>query len=489
MRSLLLALALLPLSLAARDNLLIVGGGPQPKESQVSIERNIIWIGRLTRDAFASRHLLFTAGPDRVKDVVERQADNPKLQDFLPLSRIFGKRHDALSVFRTNRLPRIDAPATSSSVEQNLSSALSDLKPGDSLWFIYNGHGGMQSAAFPSKNTFRLWNNTTLNAQQFASLLQSRPDGISVRSFMPQCFSGGFATSIALTPEKPSASAIDPLQCGFYSVPSNQESEGCTISVDSGEYRDYSTYFFAALSGKRRDGSPVTVETSDNGRPTLLDAHRWAYINSASTDIPFSSSEYFLELWQPWYLRWQSVVTPDENNPYFRTALTLAKKVGIDDTQFHRLARISDERYLELQREINATRQQLDKTSIAEKTRRKRLLNDFLQHYPEAQFPYNSAWNTLIQKQGNEILDWIRQHPDYAELARLQDGLDRLEQQLLEQERAATPYLRIKRMLKLTTIHQQFQRHSTQAEKDTYLALLDCESWIPPLHIENSEKP
>ena len=478
----LLHLALLPTTLLGGDALFIVGGGPLPEESQVSIERNVIWIDALTETpAFDTRRLLFTAGAKKVKDIVEQRRDDSDLRTFLPLSRIFGEQHDALSIFRPNRLRKIDAPATAASVDRQLSATLAGLRRGDSLWFIYNGHGGMESSD-PSENTLRLWNDSTLDVRRFATILRARPTGVTVRSFMPQCFSGGFARSIAMNPAQPSPEGIDTLQCGFYSVPHNQESEGCTISVDSGEYRDYSSYFFAALSGRTREGNAVELDAPDS-RPTLLDAHRWAYVNAASTDIPFSSSEYFLELWQPWYLRWQTVRAVDGDNPYFRTALALAKKLGIESTGLHELATVSDEGRATLQTEIDEIRRRLDGAVADEKGLRETLLNDFLQQYPEALFPYNGKWVEAIKARGGQIAETIRNHPDYPRLARLQEKIDRLDQQLLDAERASTPYLRIERMLKLATIFEQFKRHADAAARDRYEALIACESWTPPLAV------
>jgi hypothetical protein len=233
-----LALLLASLPLHSAENLLIVGGGPTPEASQVSIERNVIWIDALTKTPdYATRRLLFTVGPEKVKDVVEQRADNLELQRYLPLARIFVSEEDALSIFRPNTLDDIDGDTSARSLDRQLGRMLSQLKSGDALWFIYNGHGGMESSA-PSENTLRLWNDSTLDVQRYAAITRTRPEGSILRSFMPQCFSGGFARSIALTPAAPDANHIDRLQCGFYSVPHNLESEGCTISVNSSDYHD-----------------------------------------------------------------------------------------------------------------------------------------------------------------------------------------------------------------------------------------------------------
>ena len=465
----------------AGDRLMIVGGGPLPEESQVSIERNVIWIDGLTQTpGYAERRLLFTAGPEKVKDVIEQRRGDAALRRYLPLSRIFGEQYDALSVFRANRLDRIDAPATAASVDRQLAETLAALRGGDSLWFIYNGHGGMESSD-PSENTLRLWNDSTLDARRFATLLRARPTNTVVRAFMPQCFSGGFASALALNPESPSADHIDRLQCGFYSVPANQESEGCTVSVDAGEYRDYSTFFFAALTGRTRQGEPLAVETADGGPPTLLDAHRWAYVNGHSTDLPFTSSEYFLELWQPWYTRWQSIGTPADDNPYFPVALTIAGRLGIDADTPATLAAAAARLRRDAEQRAATTRASRDRLSTEEEALRRIVLNDFLHHYPEALFPYNARWNQRLRADESKIIDRITGHPDYPKLARLQDDLERLDRELLERERERAMVLRLQRMLRLTTIHDLFMRQADEPARQTYAALRGCESWRPPL--------
>ncbi len=466
--------------LQAAEHVMIVGGGPLPEESQVSIERNVLWIDALTRGGFDGHRLLFTAGPEKVKDVIEQRADDETLRRYLPLSRIFGEQYDALSVFRGNRLDAIDAPSSARSVDRQLDAALKGLQTGDSLWFIYNGHGGMESSD-PSENTLRLWDDSTLDVRRFAAIAHARPPGTVLRSFMPQCFSGGFARGIALTPEAPDADRIDRLQCGFYSVPANQESEGCTVSVDSGEYRDYATFFFAALSGQTRQGEPVAIATADGGAPTLLDAHRWAYVNGESTDVPFSSSEYFLELWQPWYARWQSVAEPSADNRYFQIARQIAADLKLTATSLHAMAREASRRRAEIEFQILDLRDRLSRLDDEEQKLRRAVLQQFLHHYPEALFPYAARWNTLLREKEAEILGWITNHPDYPRLEKLQNRLDALDRELLEVERNRAMILRLQRMLNLATRLELFERLADDEARQTYAALLDCESWTPPL--------
>lgn len=478
-----LLLLLVSPMLQAGENLLIVGGGPMPKDSQVSIERNVIWIDALTNvPDFASRQLLFTAGPEKVNDVVEEQHNNKEHQKYLPLARMFGSTKDALAVFRANRIKHVDGAATAAGVDRHFSEALKTMKHGDGLWFIFNGHGGMPSSD-PSENTLRLWNDSTLDVRRFSTIANARPAGTVLRSFMPQCFSGGFARSIARDPANPDAEHIDPLQCGFYSVPANLESEGCTISVDSGQYNDYSTYFFAALAGRDRHGNRVDIQTQHGKRPTLLDAHTWAYINGNSTDILFSSSEYFLELWQPWYVRWQTVTSMAEDNPYFLTAKKIALKTGISTASIHKMAAQTRSAISEMAKTINAMRSKQEHARNKEALLRQKLLQAFLPLFPEAAFPYSAGSANRLQKDASNMLQWIKSQPDYPALEKLQQDIATLDERLLETRRKQTTYIRLQHMLKLATLREIFFRSASPALRKTYDALLRCESWTPPLSV------
>ena len=55
----------------ARESFVLVGGGPMPRASQVSIEKNAIWIESLmAARPFATRQVLFASGPGGHPDVV-----------------------------------------------------------------------------------------------------------------------------------------------------------------------------------------------------------------------------------------------------------------------------------------------------------------------------------------------------------------------------------------------------------------------------------
>jgi hypothetical protein len=71
---------------------------------------------------------------------------------------------------------------------------------------------------------------------------------------------------------------------------------GCTPEVDEADYQDYSSSFFAGLSGIDRLGKVVEWADYDkDGRVSYREAHSFAKIDEKASDLPISTSESWLE--------------------------------------------------------------------------------------------------------------------------------------------------------------------------------------------------
>jgi hypothetical protein len=198
------ALIVVPLTPAA-DHFLLVGGGPFPADSQISIESNVLWIESLMADVpFRTRQVLFAGGPDGPLDVTFHVPQDSKVQYWLPLARVYGEQKQALSLFRRNRVPDNLGASTATRVTETLSKDIGSLQSDDSLFFVYNGHGSFKSSANTSANALRLWGESRLDVREFGALLDKTPTGATVRYLLPQCFSGGFASSLFRDPALPS---------------------------------------------------------------------------------------------------------------------------------------------------------------------------------------------------------------------------------------------------------------------------------------------
>ena len=111
---------------------------------------------------------------------------------------------------------------------------------------------------------------------------------------MAQCFSGSFANLIyeGGNPNRPVALQT---RCGFFATVKTRPSVGCSSAVDEADYRDYSSSFFAGLSGRDRTGRAVaSADYNKDGRVSYAEAHAFAKVDEKSTDLPISTSEAWL---------------------------------------------------------------------------------------------------------------------------------------------------------------------------------------------------
>lgn len=483
-RSLLLSAAIIaaPPVLAA-DHYLLVGGGADPLSSQVSIESNVLWIESLMANVpFSTHQVLFAAGPDGPPDVVLHAPQDPEVQRWLPLARVYGEQKQALSVFRRNMVPGNLAASTKARVTDTLGRTIGSLRSGDSLFLVYNGHGSFESSRDTSKNALRLWGGPQLNVREFGAALDKAPTGATVRYLLPQCFSGGFTRSLARDPARPRASEVAPGRCGFFSVADNMIAEGCTPGVDVGEYRDYSTFFFAALAGHTRTGGALArnPDRDDDGRVSLSEAHEYAYTEGLSSDVPRATSEYYLELWQPWQARWQSFLPIAPDNPYAWRAQRLAANLGLPTGSLAELGRSAFAQRHDLERRVVEASARLAELREQEKKLRRPLDEDFRRQWPEGSQPNASTYPRFITVQAPAALEWIRNHPGYPALIEIQDHIERDELALLELRRQAAGMARVQRSLELASLHENFLRRASDQEHRTYDALLACEAWSLP---------
>jgi hypothetical protein len=85
-------------------------------------------------------------------------------------------------------------------------------------------------------------------------------------------------------------------RCGFFATVDFLPSVGCTPEVDEADYKDYSSSFFAGLSGLGRTGKAVASADYDgDGRVSYAEAHAFAKVDGETTDLPISTSEAWLQ--------------------------------------------------------------------------------------------------------------------------------------------------------------------------------------------------
>lgn len=460
----------------ALDHVWIVGGGPYPGHSQAQIEFNVSWVIQVLNAGAGARqlHVYYTGGPEAGRDVVVWQAPAESKATLQPLARVFGGFGPNGDRYYSNRIPNVRGTTEVSRLTAQLEQEFSALKPGDRALLVYNGHG-LPGANDPADNTLRLWNDTRLSVRELDRIMGRIDPAVPVRVVFTQCFSGGFARLM-----RPQAQDSRELgqgnRCGFFAEAEDRESEGCSASIKVGDYRDYSTFFFAALHGRTRTGEPIDANP-DRDRDkvvSLHEAHLFALEQAHNADLPRSTSEVFLERWQPWYLRWLDTgAEPD--NEYGRVARTVARKNGLPESG------------PALIRELRTRRQALAEKMLALEKEKEQLGDEIKElqkdmrrevglRWPEASSPYTQNFVQFLKKDLDAAQDFILKHPRYPELVAKQDRRAVLEyEELVNLDRDITQLDKILRLRKLARLRHQFERHASAEEQGWYRRLRSCE--------------
>jgi hypothetical protein len=229
--------------------------------------------------------------------------------------------------YRPHQLPDVSRSTRAPELTEALRRDLASLPAGDDALVIFNGHGGIDRAD-TRNNYLKLWGDGQMTVSDLESLLDAAPPGAPVRFVMAQCYSGAFAGLIYDDPQ--TATGFQGNRCGFMSEAADRLAEGCGLSLEETEFRDYTTYFFAALAGRTRAGEPIeprAVDRDRNGVVSYHESHFYALLNAHSSDLSRSTSEQYLEDWGPWYLRWLPLAELS-SSIYWSLAEELAERYG-----------------------------------------------------------------------------------------------------------------------------------------------------------------
>jgi hypothetical protein len=265
-------------------HVLIVGGGPDKTHNQAAIESNVRYVDRLL-PANAPRRILFAGGDPNDANV--QWLDS----------------HNALQ-YRAPQLTRLDGPSELQKVQDELSSlALAEKeRPRDPVLLYFTGHGSPNPRSNYENNHYDLWSGQALDVKTLAASISAFPAETPITLVMVQCFSGAFGNELYDGGDS-SAALSNHHICGFFASVAQRPAAGCTPEINEADYKDFTSYFFAALSGTDRVGNPVTGADYNHDRKVgMNEAFAYALIHDDSIDTPVCTSDVFLR---------HAVTTPD----------------------------------------------------------------------------------------------------------------------------------------------------------------------------------
>jgi hypothetical protein len=204
-------------------NFLVVAGGPTPDSNEIALEKNVLYFQR-TLDSFGydpqSATVFFANGNDGQATI--RYIDSQNQEQL-----------------KVPEIPYLQGSATLDNLQQWFRQRAVERSP-EPIFFYFTGHGIPQ--------TLLLWEYQELTVPELSSQLDRLPIDTPIVMMMAQCYSGSFADFIYKGGDSSQPLALQ-TRCGFFATVASRPSVGCTPMVNEADYQDYSSSFFAGLSG------------------------------------------------------------------------------------------------------------------------------------------------------------------------------------------------------------------------------------------------
>ncbi|MEX0618643.1 MAG: hypothetical protein WDZ76_05035 [Pseudohongiellaceae bacterium] len=445
--------------------IIMVGGGNLPDNSQAQIELNVQWVNDIVqrRAPESEFHLLYTDGDGPVPDVQEWAPVSDAEDPYQVIARVYGSDYLNGYRYRDNRLSAPTIASGKSSLTRILEQQWLDPEQ-TSTTLIYNGHGSF-GGRDTRNNALMLWNDERLSVNELDAIADRRPEEQEFRFILTQCFSGAFA-SIAWN----QGGKV----CGFMAESPYRESEGCSASIDTNDYRDYTTYFYAAIDGATRHGEPLATDPDldGDGEINFREAHLYTLGNAVSTDLSRSTSEVYLEEWEPWFLRWTSFLGVPENE-YSILADQVAANLDLAGEDATAAALAEEDRLTRENRALLGERTQLDADIQSLQVELQTVIELY---WPQLKYPRTASYHTLLNDSIPELNGFITSQPAYGKLVTLQEEAAQLGTALLENERLSTQVKKMFRLRKLARLQTALERFGSPEEQEEYGNLQGCEA-------------
>ncbi|WP_353620823.1 hypothetical protein [Stieleria mannarensis] len=281
----------------ASDYFLTIGGGYAPAGNQASLENNVLFFQRvLDEQKLDKTHndVYFADGTSEGSDLQVMDPQSvPKANRLM--AEFFGTQDSLGLSYRNHRVPNVRGSTRPDNIRNWFAEVGTTMASGDRLLLFVTAHGNKSAdSEDPYNTTIATWNNSSIKMREFVDLLDGLPVGVKVVAIMVQCHSGGFAKLI-YNGGDPDQGLSPQQRCAFFATVHDRPAAGCTPEVDESSYVEYSTYFWAALSGRSRTGDPIPLpDYNDDGVVSFDEAHAYTILTADTIDLPIKTSGEFL---------------------------------------------------------------------------------------------------------------------------------------------------------------------------------------------------
>lgn len=406
----------------AKDYFLTIGGGYAPSGNQVSLEKNVLYFQRVLETCELRANpcaVLFADGDGAADDlqVIDPQAV-PEVNRLM--AEFFGSRRDLGLYYRNHQIPGVRDKTSPETIRDWFDTVGANMQSGDRLVLYVAAHGGSsRDRQDPFNTSILLWNRQRLDVRALVELLDGLPQGVSVVTVMVQCHSGGFARCI-FNAADPDRGLATQRRCGFFATVHDRPAAGCTPEIDEATYKEYSTYFWEALSGIDRLGSSVQRPDYDgDSRVSFEEAHAYTVLHSDTIDLPIKTSGEFL--------RQHSRLGDQGDHLLGDDVIWKELLQHAAAPQRAVLEGLADELELTSQQRLQEARQRLEaqsdrrnrsrsrgrgEPSLAIKLRQK-IAADLQRRWPELVNVLNPRAIELVTERSETFVAAVREHPDF----------------------------------------------------------------------------
>jgi Peptidase C13 family len=482
------AAAMIPLFVTpvlARDYFLTIGGGGSAGNNQVSLEKNVQYFQRVLAERKLdswTHDIYFADGNDPGRDVqyVDPRVKIPRVVALM--ARVFDRTRGIDLQYRDHQLGTIRGESSRGAITEWFDQIGSKLRDDDRLLIYFTGHGGRGSN--PARNTtLGLWPETSMAVKEFTALLDKVPAKVPVTLVMVQCYSGGFADTV-FKDAKPGAELAAGTRCGFFATVHDRTAAGCTPDISEENYHEYSTDFWAAISGRTRLGEELRLpDYNGDGRISFSEAHAYVQLTSNTTDIPICTSDTFLRSVSKTKDKGvQGLLTGDSAYEDLAAAARPEEKAVIDGLSKHlniwgngrtAAAKKCFERLGKERSEFGKQRGGLNR----EYSDIRREMQSMLKaRWPELTSPWHPETVRLMTDQRDAVIKLIESHPRMARFDELEKQMDELDRKSFDLEREQIKCQRLMRVLENVALAANLPKVAGPEVVERYEGLIRAES-------------
>lgn len=470
----------------AKDYFLTIGGGYAPTANQVSLEKNVQMYQRVLAELYPAgvgHDIFFSDGDDAARDLVFEDPHTAMPLVNERLAEVLRQEEHLDAQYRSHGVSPVAGVANRASLDKWFNEAGNKLASGDRLVIYVTAHGGRSDDKQNAFNTkLHLWNGENIRMQEFVALLDKLPEQVNVAVVMVQCFSGGFA-NLAFHEGKMDSGLSSQVRCGFCATVENRPAAGCTPEIDEETYEEYSSYFWAALVGHRRSGTPVEKPDYDgDGEVSFDEAHAFAVLHSPTIDVPVKTSDAALRALSQFQSgEHQDYLAADSRYDDLFKSATPAERAILEGLSTQ-LQLAQPERAKEARERAKQLEEQ--KSNLGrERTQKYNTYNGIAgeiarqlkRRWPEL----NNVWSPQVAKlladEASEVVQLIESHPRWQEMQQLETDVVALDEQKLGLEKDWCKCQRLIRTLENVALAANLPRVASEEGRQRYAQLLAAE--------------